>query len=61
MMSWLIAFAMTSGEQVALRSPMATRGRSADPNQILGHGYAFLIAAKYGAKLLITGVEHSHR
>ena len=27
------------------------RGRSADPNHILGHGYAFLIAAKYGALL----------
>jgi lysophospholipase L1-like esterase len=25
------------------------RGRSADPNHILGHGYVFLIAAKYGA------------
>ena len=25
------------------------RGRTADPNHILGHGYAFLIAAKYGA------------
>ena len=25
------------------------RGRSADPNHIMGHGYAFLIAAKYGA------------
>ena len=25
------------------------RGRSEDPNHILGHGYAFLIAAKYGA------------
>ncbi len=25
------------------------RGRNADPNHILGHGYAFLIAAKYGA------------
>ncbi len=25
------------------------RGRSADPNHILGHGYAFLIAAQYGA------------
>ena len=25
------------------------RGRSPDPNHILGHGYAFLIAAKYGA------------
>ncbi len=27
------------------------RGRTADPNHILGHGYAFLIAAKYGAAL----------
>ncbi len=25
------------------------RGRTADPNHILGHGYAFLIAAKHGA------------
>jgi lysophospholipase L1-like esterase len=25
------------------------RGRGADPNHILGHGYVFLIAAKYGA------------
>jgi len=24
------------------------RGRSADPNHILGHGYCFIIAAKYG-------------
>jgi lysophospholipase L1-like esterase len=27
------------------------RGRSADPNHILGHGYAFIIAARYGAAL----------
>lgn len=25
------------------------RGRSMDPNHILGHGYAFIIAASYGA------------
>jgi lysophospholipase L1-like esterase len=25
------------------------RGRNADPNHILGHGYCFIIAAKYGA------------
>lgn len=25
------------------------RGRNEDPNHILGHGYAFIIAAKYGA------------
>ncbi len=27
------------------------RGRSADPNHILGHGYCFIIAAKYGAQV----------
>jgi lysophospholipase L1-like esterase len=27
------------------------RGRTADPNHILGHGYQFVIAAKYGAML----------
>jgi lysophospholipase L1-like esterase len=27
------------------------RGRTADPNHILGHSYAFLIAARYGAML----------
>ncbi len=27
------------------------RGRNDDPNHILGHGYAFIIAAKYGAML----------
>ncbi len=26
------------------------RGRGVDPNHILGHGYAYLIAAKYGAE-----------
>jgi len=26
------------------------RGRNDDPNHILGHGYAFIIAAKYGAQ-----------
>ena len=25
------------------------RGRSADPNHILGHGFVFIIAARYGA------------
>jgi lysophospholipase L1-like esterase len=27
------------------------RGRNLDPNHILGHGYQFIIAAKYGAEL----------
>ena len=26
------------------------RGRTADPNHILGHGYQFIVAAKYGAE-----------
>lgn len=26
------------------------RGRNADPNHIMGHGYAFIIAAKYGSQ-----------
>lgn len=28
------------------------RGRSADPNHILGHGYVFIIATKHGAALV---------
>lgn len=27
------------------------RGRNADPNHVMGHGYAFIIAAKYGSML----------
>ncbi len=27
------------------------RGRSADPNHILGHGYQFIVAARFGAEL----------
>ena len=27
------------------------RGRNADPNHVMGHGYAFIIAAKYGSLL----------
>ncbi|WP_437231094.1 hypothetical protein SH661x_002346 [Planctomicrobium sp. SH661] len=27
------------------------RGRTSDPNHILGHGYAFLIAAKFGGEI----------
>ncbi len=44
------AFAM--GARILFQGDSITdgnRGRSMDPNHILGHGYAFLIAAKYGA------------
>lgn len=40
------------GQRVLFQGDSITdgaRGRNADPNHILGHGYAFIIAAKYGA------------
>src|SRR3982751_1244235 len=36
-------------------------GRSADPNHILGHGYAFIIAAKYGAAFAPLNLEFINR
>lgn len=44
--------AFTPGARILFQGDSITdgnRGRSADPNHILGHGYAFLIAAKFGA------------
>lgn len=37
------------------------RGRGADPNHILGHGYAFLIAARHGALFPDQGLEFFNR
>jgi lysophospholipase L1-like esterase len=37
------------------------RGRSADPNHILGHGYAFIIAARHGAEFPEAGLEFMNR
>lgn len=37
------------------------RGRSADPNHILGHGYAFIIAAKFGAAFPEKKLEFFNR
>ncbi len=37
------------------------RGRSSDPNHILGHGYAFLIAAKHGAAFPERKLEFINR
>ena len=37
------------------------RGRSADPNHILGHGYAFIIAAKFGAAFPERNLEFMNR
>ena len=43
---------LTSGARVLFQGDSITdgnRGRTPDPNHILGHGYAFLLAARYGA------------
>ena len=37
------------------------RGRSADPNHILGHGYAFIIAARHGAAFPERKLDFANR
>lgn len=37
------------------------RGRTSDPNHILGHGYAFIIAARNGSARPAQGVEYVNR
>ena len=37
------------------------RGRSDDPNHILGHGYVFVIAARYGAAFPELGLDFMNR
>ncbi len=37
------------------------RGRSVDPNHILGHGYAFIIAAKYGVAFAALNLDFLNR
>jgi lysophospholipase L1-like esterase len=37
------------------------RGRNSDPNHILGHGYAFLIAAKFGGGFPELGLDFMNR
>lgn len=44
--------AFSNGARILFQGDSITdmnRGRTADPNHILGHSYAFLIAARYGA------------
>lgn len=44
--------AFSQGSRVLFQGDSITdgnRGRSLDPNHILGHGYAFIIAARHGA------------
>lgn len=56
--------AFTPGSRILFQGDSITdgnRGRSADPNHILGHGYAFLIAAKFGAAFPGAKLEFFNR
>src|SRR3954452_5439963 len=53
-----------SGARILFQGDSITdgnRGRSADPNHILGHGYAFIIAAKYGAAFAALNLDFMNR
>lgn len=52
------------GERVLFQGDSITdgnRGRTADPNHILGHGYAFVIAARHGAAYPERGITFINR
>ena len=54
----------TPGARILFQGDSITdgnRGRSADPNHILGHGYAFIIAAKYGAAFAALDLDFMNR
>lgn len=56
--------AFTPGARIVFQGDSITdgnRGRSADPNHILGHGYVFLIAAKFGAAFPEAKLEFFNR
>ena len=56
--------AFTPGTRILFQGDSITdgnRGRSADPNHILGHGYAFLLGAKFGASFPEAKLEFSNR
>ena len=56
--------AFTPGARVLFQGDSITdgnRGRSADPNHILGHGYVFIIAAKYGAAFAAMNLDFVNR
>ena len=56
--------AFTSGARILFQGDSITdgnRGRGADPNHILGHGYAFLVAAKFGAAFPDAKLEFFNR
>jgi lysophospholipase L1-like esterase len=54
----------TPGARILFQGDSITdgnRGRSADPNHILGHGYVFIIAAKYGAAFAALNLDFANR
>lgn len=56
--------AFTPGARILFQGDSITdgnRGRSADPNHILGHGYAFIVSAKFGAALAAMKLEFLNR
>lgn len=56
--------AFTPGARILFQGDSITdgnRGRSADPNHILGHGYAFITAAKFGAAYPALKLEFLNR
>jgi len=56
--------AFTPGARVLFQGDSITdgnRGRSADPNHILGHGYVFITAARHGAAFPETKLEFMNR
>src|SRR5580698_2943892 len=56
--------AFSSGARILFQGDSITdgnRGRNADPNHILGHGYVFIIAAKFGAAFPEANLEFFNR
>src|SRR3954451_18325584 len=56
--------AFTPGARILFQGDSITdgnRGRSADPNHILGHGYVFIIAAKCGAAFAAQDLQFLNR
>ena len=56
--------AFVSGARILFQGDSITdgnRGRGADPNHILGHGYAFILAAKHGAEFPEANLNFMNR
>src|SRR5271157_2467212 len=56
--------AFTPGARILFQGDSITdgnRGRSADPNHILGHGYVFIIAARHGAAFPGSNLDFINR